>query len=738
MRTPKKISIVLSSLFISLFISLSLQAQSHTGYVNPFIGTAGGGNTFPGAVLPWGMVSVSPHSDPSSPSGYIHGRDQFFGFGHNHLSGTGCADLGSIIVAVTRDSVRTSPHEYQSSTAGEHAEPGYYSVILREPFLRAEATATVRSGMIRFTAQAPSTIQILVDVGRSLALVGGGVARIISGREVEGYNISGGFCGEANRAPVYFVARFSKTARHQGTWLETVVSSDHFVEAGDASVGAWLTFPMDSLESVIVKVGLSYVSIDNARLNLETEIPGWDFDRARADAGKAWETELSRIAIEDTSAANKTKFYTALYHTLIHPSVISDVNGEYPLMGRTGIGRYNRRDRYSVFSLWDTYRTLHPFLTLVYPERQSAMIQTMIDMARESGWLPKWELISNETYMMVGDPAAIVIADSYVKGIRDFDVDAAYTAVKKPATELTPAALAARPGYPDYLQYGYIPAEQDTSQEWWVWGPVSTTLEYALADWSIAQMALALGKRNDAVEFGRRSLFYKNLFDPVESFMRPRSKTGEWSTPFDPLQTEGSGDWLGSGGPGYVEGNAWNYTWFVPHDVNGLVGLFGGHRPFTEKLERSFRENHFTITNEPDIAYPYLFTYIPGAEHRTAFHVTRIMERDFRTGADGLPGNDDCGTISAWFIFSALGFYPACPASENYQLGTPLFSKATVKLDRLYYPGDELVIERRTNRGVSGDKTLMRFGGRLLDTFQVGHRELVRGGSLIFERRDWP
>ncbi|MCG3158117.1 MAG: hypothetical protein DKINENOH_04758 [bacterium] len=707
-------------------------AQDVTSFVNPFIGTAGGGNTFPGAVRPWGMVSVSPHTSPGSPSGYVHGGKYFYGFGHVHLSGTGCADLGSVIVTASRGEVKTDPNEYKCAYSDERASPGFYRVTLPEPSLQAEVAATARCGMTRFTALRDGEINILIDAGRSLNLLGGGAVTIRSDTEIEGYNISGGFCGEANQQRVYFVARFSEPAIARGIWIGGQLREEKTAVVQDSALGAWFRFAAKTGEMITVKVGISYVSIENARMNLEAEISGWDFERIKAEALAAWQEQLSRIRVEGGSRDDFVKFYTALYHTLIHPNLISDVNGEYPLMGRTGTGKYVGRDRYTVFSLWDTYRTLHPFLTLVYPERQSAIIQTMIDMYKESGWLPKWELAANETYMMVGDPAVPVIADSYVKGIIDFDIQTAYAAMRKPADTTTEkSAPPLRAGYHEYLRYHYIPFEQDTTEAWWVWGPVSTTLEYCFADWAIAQMAKKLGKTSEAEEFNRRSHYYKNLFDPKTQFMRPRLKNGDWLANFDPLQTEGSGSWSGSGGPGYVEGNAWNYTWFVPHDVAGLVEIFGGKAAFVQKLQDCFDNGQFTITNEPDIAYPYLFTYISGEEHRTQRLVRDIMNQQFSTAPAGLPGNDDAGTISGWFVFSALGFYPACPASEAYQLGIPLFREATIRLSNKYYSGKEFTIERHglSTNGVQEAK----MNGSKLQSYQINHRQIVAGGRLVFE-----
>lgn len=706
-------------------------------HVNPFIGTSDGGNTFPGAVRPWGMVSVSPHTAPSAPSGYYNGEKFFYGLGMVHLSGTGCADQGSIIITATRGALAASFDAYRCTYSDEQAAPGFYSVRLTEPDVTIMATATDRCGMLRIVPQRDGEIVLLIDVGRNLSRVGGGSVEIVSEKTIQGYNIAGGFCGELNRHKVYFAAELSDPAAEQGLWKDDVYSNAKHADTLDGSIGIWSRMNAKQEHPLIVKVGISYVSVENAWENLRIEIPDWNFERIRLEAETTWEKELSRIRVSGGSHDDYKQFYTALYHALIHPSILNDCNGEYPLMGHYGIGRYKERDRYSIFSLWDTYRTLHPLLTLVYPQRQSEIIKSMIDMYDECGFLPKWELCSNETYMMVGDPAPIVIADSYIKGIRDFDVTKAYQAVKKP-TIIVPGESAPpiRAGYHELLEYSYIPFDQDTSKEWWVWGPVSTTQEYCLVDWTIARLAGALGYVDDEKEYDRRSLLYKNLFDRKTQFMRPKLSSGEWLDPFDPLETEGSGNWAGSGGPGYVEGNAWNYTWFVPHDVQGLVSLFGGESAFVKKLARCFELGHFTINNEPDIAYPYLFTYFPEHAFRTQGLVRQIMDTEFNSGASGLPGNDDAGTISAWYIFSALGFYPACPASPEYRLASPLFERAVIQLDERYYSGREFIIESRGCRSHDSKLRQILLNGVSINNYQLLHEQVVAGGTLVFEFQD--
>jgi predicted alpha-1,2-mannosidase len=725
---PNAIKLACLYLIIIFNFTFAQEADKNlTDYVNPFIGTANGGNTFPGAVVPWGMISISPHNAPNSPSGYISGEKYFYGVGCTHLSGTGCPDFGSVIISAFSGEVTTDREKYKTTYEGEKASPGYYSLYLSQYKIKAEVTTAVRSGIIRFFFWNKNSVNISVDVGRNLSIVGGGCIRKISDHEIAGYNISGGFCGENNRQRTYFFISFNMPFNSGRIWI-----NDKFIPVSskstvDTSIGYVMKFNPSPGKPLLAKIGISYVSMQNAKQNLETEIPSWDFEGIKEKAQKLWEENLSRIIVTGNEN-DKIKFYTALYHILIHPNIISDENGEYPLMGRNGIGKYKDRNRYSVFSLCDTYRTLNPFLTLVYPEKESEIIKTMLDMYKENGYLPKWELAGNETYLMVGDPAALVIADSYLKGIKDFDVNLAFKALLKPALlNKDENAPPVRAGYHQLVKYGYIPFEQDTTEDWWVWGPVSTTLEYCYADWAISQFAKGLGDENYYYLFYMRAHFYKNLFDSSDLFMRPKLKNGNWLTPFNSLASEGSGNWGGSGGPGFVEGNAWNYTWFVPYDISGLIRLFGGNKIFTDKLSEDFSNQYFSMNNEPDIAYPYLFTYVKGEESLTREIIPKIIDKDFSTGADGLPGNDDCGTISGWLVFSSLGFYPACIASNEYRIGVPLFDKAVIKLNRNYYQGDKIIIQKYRD-----DFKSPTFNKEKLN-YYINHNELVKGGELIFK-----
>ena len=425
-------------------------------------------------------------------------------------------------------------------------------------------------------------------------------------------------------------------------------------------------------------MGVSFVSVENARLNLEAEQQERSFDDIRAAARRSWNDDLGRIRVEGGTDAQKKVFYTGLYHALIHPNVLSDVNGEYPAMESAEI-RTAEGNRYTVFSLWDTYRNLHQLMTLVYPERQLEMVRSMIGMYKEWGWLPKWELYGRETFTMEGDPAIPVIVDTWMKGLRDFDMDAAYEAMRKSAT--TPGAQnRMRPDIDPYVEKGYVPLgfyARDLSGD----NSVSHALEYYIADHALSLLADSLGRREDAALFRNRSLGYKNYYSPESGTFRPITGEGGFLTPFDPRQGENF-----EPVPGFHEGSAWNYTFYVPHDVYGLSKLMGGRRKFIAKLQMVFDEGLYDPANEPDIAYPYLFSYFRGEEWRTQREVNRLLAKYFTTAPDGIPGNDDTGTMSAWAVFSMMGFYPDCPGEPYYTLTSPVFDRVTVTLDRKYYP----------------------------------------------------
>lgn len=631
------------SLWFFLFWAVSQTAQTApsfhpTQWVDPFIGTAGAGHTFPGALAPWGMVSVSPHNDLQAPSGYVQGGGFLYGFGQVHLSGMDCPDLGSVVLMPTTGAVKIQREEFKSAYDSEEASPGYYKVHLGTYDILAEMTASPRVGFSQYSFPvSKGDANILIDA--SFRLTSDpvtvknrfeGRVKVVSPVELEGFSQSGDFCSvySGNQQTVYFVIRFSKPAVQTGTWRDGKISGD--AEQKGTGVGAFFRFSTADRESILVKTGISYVSVENARLNLETEIPGWDFDSIRAATRAAWDEELEKVEIKSGQPDQLRVFYTALYHALIHPNVFSDVNGEYEAMGHSGVRKADGYTRYSVFALWDSYRILHPLLTLLYPERELDMVKSLVEMGKESGWLPRWELAGNDTRVLVGDPAVPVIAGTYLSGLKNFDAESAYNEMKK---SLDPKDNKLYGGLKSILQYGYIPKDDDSKD--FIWGSLSTSLEYSLDFWNLARMAKALGKKEDYDRYIHLSGVYLNFYDPASGFLRARNKDGSWMEPFHPLDTCCDQPWPASGGPGYVEGNAWQYLFFAPQDMDGLKNLLGGDEVFVKRLQECFDGGFYDPTNEPDLSWPYLFNEVPGEAWRTQKTVRGIMEKYYKPSRMG-------------------------------------------------------------------------------------------------------
>lgn len=713
-----------------LFLPVLALAQNPAGKVNPFIGTANSGNTFPGAVLPWGMVSVSPHNS-NSPSGYLFGQNAISGFGHVHLSGTGCPYQGSVILMPTTGEIDPVSANFKSSYSNEKAEAGFYSVQLDKYGIKAELTATIRSGLSRFIfPKEKGKFNILVNAGTSLSWQKGGSVSVVSADEIEGYNLTGGFCGSKNQHKVFFVAKLSKKAKRMGTWLGQTVSVNPSAESADSSLGAWMSFDGKPGDTLLVKVGISYISVKNARENLNKEQKGFQFQKVRKQALKEWNSVLSRIDIKGGTPDQQVQFYTGMYHMLIHPGVRSDVNGDYVKMNQNGIGN-SKSPQYTVFSLWDTYRTVHPFLSLVFPQKQSEMVNSMLTMADEGGWLPKWELAANETQVMVGDPAAIVIADTWLKGITSFDVEKAWKWLEKGATDTT-QKNPVRPGLKSYIRSGGFIPSNDTTE--WVWGSVSTSLEYNLADWHLGKLAESLGKKKEADLFFQRSEGWRKMVDPESGFIRATNADGSFIAPFNPDTLETAGGWPGSGGPGYVEGNAWNYSFFVPHNLTGLIETYGKKQVF-KSLNTNFKKGHFTLGNEPGMALPYVYNYT--SEPFRGIEISRdLMIDNFKNAPDGLPGNDDCGTLSGWFVFSSMGFYPDCPGSGNYQISSPLWSEVTIKLEKPYQKGKTIKIKIKNNSDINTTVGKRFVNGKQVNDYFLNHQTLVKGALIEYEMYD--
>jgi predicted alpha-1,2-mannosidase len=703
------------------------------GEVDPFIGTAADGMTFPGALVPWGMASPSPHTKLTTAAdgldgvfvngGYRYGDPLIHGFGLTHLSGVGCPDLGLPVVAPTSGATPTGFDGYGSAYRSEVAYAGYYGVELSDMDTVAEMTATPRMAVFRFWFPQDKPANITVDAARGVSWIRNrGDLEVVGPNEIAGSAAFGEFCVEGGGGRLYFVARADRAADSFGV-IEDGVVSDEVRATGDAM--AFLRYETPPKEPVTVWVGLSWVSVEQARANLEAEqLP---FDEARDAASVAWQQHLGRVEVSGGTDDDRVRFYTALYHALIHPSILSDVDGTYPIFSRDEIGQTDDAARYTVFSLWDTYRTLHPLFTLVYPETQLEIVKGMQDMTLHANAPPKWELISDEVQPMVGDPALIVFADSYMKGLTSFDAGAVYDVLRDAAERESH-----RPGDTEYLDLGFVPMERADT----VWGPVSTTLEYAFADWALAQLAEALGRDSDVPGLLERGQSYRGFYDDETGTLRPRNADGTFLEPFDPDAAEGSAP-LRLGGPGYVEGTAWQYAFFVQHDVDGLIAL-QGEQAFVDRLTWVFDTDRFVLWNEPDMAYPYLFTFVPGAEHNTQREVRSAMQRFFGRGPDGLPGNDDAGALSAWFVFSAMGFYPVTPGLPEYRLGSPLFERITLHLSPNHHDGETFVIEADGN---GPDNVFVK--SAMLDeepllTPVLSHRAITRGGTLRLQMSPTP
>jgi predicted alpha-1,2-mannosidase len=713
------------------FLGSTAAAASPSSWVDPFIGTAKGGNTYPGAQVPWGMVSVSPHTDLSAPSGYYKDRKTLYGFGHVHISGAGCTDLGNVVLMPTTGVVKVLEDQYKSEFAAESASPGYYRAQLTTYGITAEATATTRAGMMRLTYPAGAYNNILFDMSQRLPPAWDGAkrplegyVRIISKQEIEGWTESGNFCGTGNRQVVYFVARVSKPVRHVQAWNGGKFR-DGLTQRG-TDVGAVFRFSAKAGEQVVVKVGVSYVNCANARANLNAEIPGWDFDTVRRSAVAAWDSELGKISVEGGTEEQRRTFYTALYHCLIHPSTFSDVNGQYRGFRNAGPGNAKGYTRYHVYSLWDTYRNLHPLLCLAWPERQLDMVKSMVEMYREGGWLPKWELAGGETLVMVGDPAAAVIGDTFTRGIRGFDADKAMEGMLKSARE---PGNPLRPGLEAQLKYGWIP--QDLKAPQGVWGPVSTMVEYGIADHCIAKMAEAMGRNDIAAEFAKRAVDYRNCFDAETGFLRPRNADGSWVKPFSPALDSYDTNW-------YVEGNAWQYSFPYPYDFGGYASLMGGEGAYVARLQECVDSGQFVMWNEPDFHYPWLFDYANAEGWRTQKAVREALARYFRPAPDGIPGNDDAGTSSAWAVFAMMGLYPACPGDAEYQLASPVFDRVTITLNPAFCPGGKFVIETTGNSPANMYIKAADLDGEPLNIPHIRHGQLVKGGVLALAMTGTP
>jgi predicted alpha-1,2-mannosidase len=689
-----------------------------TDFVNPFIGTGGHGHTYPGVSYPFGMVQVSPDTRLEGWDGcsaYHASDDTIFGFSHTHLSGTGCSDYGDILLMPVTGEVSLADYGYASSfnPSSERASAGYYQVSLSTYDIGVELTATKRTGFHRYVYPASEMPGVVLNLQHRDKVLESGM-KVVGDNEVEGYRFSTAWAKEQR---LYFVIRFSRPI------LEAVMSAEGDLKEGlteiqGTDLKALFRFkPLRHYDEILAKIGISAVSIEGARRNLEEENPEWDFDNVLEECRLAWTRELEKITVSGGSLDDQTVFYTALYHTLLSPNLYMDVDGQY--LGRDlQVHQAESFDYYTVFSLWDTYRALHPLLTIIDQKRTNDFIKTFIRQYEEGGLLPVWELSANETNCMIGYHSIPVIVDAWIKGIRDYDAGKAFEAMKNSASQ-------DQFGLSFYKSLGFIPGNEEGES-------VSKTLEYAYDDWCIAQMAMGLGNEADYAEYIRRAQYYKNLFDPSTGFMRAKLNN-QWFTPFDPYEVNFN----------YTEANAWQYSFCVVQDIDGLISLTGGKEAFAAKLDNLFSAKTKTtgrdqadITgligqyaqgNEPSHHMAYLYDYV-GQPWKTHEIIHRIMTDFYSNNRDGLCGNEDCGQMSAWYVFSAMGFYPVTPGSDSYALGTPKFPFAKIGLEN----GNTFTITAHNLSDENFYIQLCTLNGILHPTSSIQHQDIMAGGELTF------
>ena len=729
----------------------NVTAKDNVDYVDPFIGTTNFSICNPGAIRPHGLMSVVPFNVMGSDLNqqdkdsrwwsavYEYNNKYFTGFAHVTLSGVGCPEMGTLLTMPTTGELNVDYRSYGSEYKDETARPGYYSNVLTKYGIKCEVAATMRSSIERYTFPGRKS-NLLFNLGNGLTNEIGASLRRVSDTEFEGTRLLGTFCYNPQAVfPMYFVVRVNKKPSAFGMWKKQ--PNLHNAQAQwDAyqgkyklypgygrdmagnDIGYYMTYDLAKGEQVEVQVGVSFVSIEGARANLNAEQQGFNFDKTVADTRAEWANTLNRISVEGGTDDQRRVLYTALYHSQIHPTVLQDVDGKYPKMESNENGHTNG-NRYTVYSLWDTYRNLSQLETLLYPDKQVDMINSMIDMYREWGWMPKWELFGRETWTMEGDPAIPYIADAYMRGLRGFDINTAYKAFRASAT-LPGKDNKMRPDIDPYIEKGYVPLgyyAADMSGD----NSVSHALEYYLADNALSILAKELGHNSDAKLFRQRALGYKHYYSKESGTLRPIQKDGSFLTPFNP---EAGANFENC--PGFHEGSAWNYTFYAPHDVTGMAKMMGGQRKFVDKLQMVFDKGLYDPANEPDIAYPYLFSYFKGDEWRTQKTVTELLKKYYTTRPDGIPGNEDTGTMSAWAIFSMIGLYPDNPGDPSYTLTTPVFDKVTLHLDPKFYPNGDITIETdRTSPSQQYIKSIT-IGGKKLNGFRIAHRQLMEGKTL--------
>lgn len=700
-------------------------------YVDPFIGTGGHGHVFMGANVPYGAVQLGPTNRSTGwdwCSGYHYSDSTITGFAHTRLSGTGIGDLGDIsVMPLTGNNILLKafsniPGEgYYSlfSHQEERASPGYYSVKLKKYNIKAELTASKRVGFHQYTFPKGERPKILFDLkpGTGWDSPKETYIRQENDSTISGYRYSKGWAADQR---IYFTAVFSRPIKKFS--VADTTSSKTGLEIRGRGVIGLAEFEAADNSPVLLKVAVSPVSIENAKLNMKAEIPGWNFKGQVAKANAEWNRELGRIMIKSDDPEQMKIFYTSLYHTMIAPSVYNDVNGDY-LGTDKKVYKNAGFTNYTTFSLWDTYRAAQPLLTLINTEKAADVVNTFLAIYQQQGRLPVWHLMGNETDCMVGNPGMIALADAYLKGIRGFDKDLAYEALKATGNR-------DERGLNLLKKYGYIPADSTVES-------VAMGMEYAIADWGVAQIAKKRGQKEDYAYWSKRGSAYKNYFDKETRFMRGRFANNTWRTPFNPFHAIHRQD-------DYTEGTAWQYLWLVPHDVEGLIGLLGGEKPFTAKLDSLFTVTgsmgaesspdisgligQYAHGNEPSHHVTYMYPFV-GQPYKTADKVREIMSTLYTTKVDGLSGNEDVGQMSAWYIFSALGFYPENPSNGMYVFGSPVVNEATLKVGY----GKTFSLSVKNNSKMNKYIQAITLNGKNYTKSYIMHSDLVKGGKMVIQ-----
>ncbi|SNY95495.1 GH92 family glycosyl hydrolase [Flagellimonas pacifica] len=740
-------------------VPASTVSENLIGYVNPMVGTKNMGHTYPGPSTPFGMVQLSPETN-NQPyaksgrynrrtyeycSGYQYADSTIFGFSHTHFSGTGHSDLGDLLVMPTVGELKLDPgiseipnsgYHSKFSHAKEEATPGYYKVQLDDYNVQAELTASDRVGFHQYTFPKSENSHIILDLISNIyhhkdknvwTFV-----RVENDSLITGYRQTNGW---ARTRKVFFAMQFSKPfhsyghkkydSQLYGGFYRRFNEEENFPEMAGKNIRAYFNFKTDDNEKIKVKMALSSVSTAGALKNMEAEIPHWHFEQTKKETQEKWNKELSKITVDTQTLAQKQTFYTALYHTMLGPIVYEDVDGKYRGLDQN-IHESEGFKNYTIFSLWDTYRALHPLFNIIQPQRNNDMIKSMLAHHDESvhKMLPIWSHYANENWCMIGYHSVSVIADAVAKGTTDIDVSRAYEASKNTST------VGYFDGIDSYMAQGYVPEDKSSSS-------VSKTLEFAYDDWSIAQIAKKAGNQDAYDHYMERSENYKNVFDPEINYMRPKLSDGTWRKEFDPIDTHGQG---------FIEGNAWNYGLYVPHDIDQMISMMGGKKEFPNYLDKIFTTEiedryiaqneditrdgiigNYVHGNEPGHHIPYLYNWTD-SPWKTQGRVRMIMDTMYSNKEDGLCGNDDAGQMSAWYIFSSLGFYPVLPGSDEYAIGSPMVKEATVRLEN----GKTFSVKTTNQSKENVYIQKVELNGKELNTSVLKHSDISNGGTLIF------